>query len=577
MPSERIRVRALHIAAFGLLACSSAAWASEPEVQLQLSTIFTGPLAIGSAVPIIVLAKNTCSRAVRGSLEVTGGPEMLPIRQTLVLGPGEARAIEVTVVLHGAIEASFGVGRTRALARLENMSFGASTTLWIGESSDLALLEAVGGIAANPQAPISRARSEHSHVLLPKTAEGYSAFLFVVADPAMLASITEAQRAALVDWVRLGGRLVLVPSGRAVGAVFDEAFARAMLIETLGAAGLRRIGGFAQVQGGIAARLGMGSVGVFFRDTPEFGATIAGVAKWWPLRAGATPELGRDWHQRTLAFRALDPVDRRQRLLAVTLVLALTLCVLGPLALRRAEVQAHPLRALALITATSCLMLIGLFVWLAWAFGPTPRVRRLEIQSFVDGAEGGISDRLAAISSDGTPLSYEVEPDRILRTLGPVPLGASFIDIDGGHAILRGLGLYPRDLLPFVERTPIDGALRWVVGAHDALELANDTRTKVRCAIMRDERLRLYATGPVAPGARAAFAPLSTVETTHALEAMPCATPLETRALRAWPNDDTSGANRTIWALLEAEDRTSTLSLSDAIDLDIVVAILRQE
>ena len=421
------------LAAFVLsVAClfpSGAQAQTREPVRLEVEGVFGNALVNqGHGTALVVRATNQRAIDRHGELVVSSGwrEQKREFRQRLDLPRGETRtaiievehtngSIRVEYVADGSKLGSSNLsgnhrGRPNAVVVIADPSTLRGQLIDLDvEIDSRALTLDIGGVSEHPTS---------GDLVLPRRPSGWGGVSLVVVTTRMLKRIRGTERAALLSWVRNGGRVLIFP--REVGELADESLTDFIPPVTAGPAqGARGSTHFVPreaqaielvgrgvtpaVFGGIA-QIGFGSVYIAtyngcdapFVSDPAPRAlirSIASVAMSGPAVAVYGNDPGFSSRFDNLR-RALDPNESyRPALLAVAVVLFLYVLLVGPLNFAFIGRRGRPMLALVTtpILAISCMLTLLLVGYVGK--GVKMRYRGVQVDEYVAGETRGTSAR----------------------------------------------------------------------------------------------------------------------------------------------------------------------------------------
>jgi len=384
-----------------------------------------------------------------------------------------------------------------------------------------------------------------SDPMLPETPGGWSTVGLLVASAPALSRASATQLAAIADWLRTGGTILIFPRSEAdlrLAAVVELAGAigadgpapqPSELVPPTGPRLALRCGDDQRTETfGCSRRVGAGRAFVASYDGEAPHAIESGrsrllvasvlahhddgapVLPW----ARGVEALDQEYWRAAGSFgtlrRALDPNQGfRPALALVAVVLFLYVLLVGPLNFRWIGKQGRPTLALFTtpVIASGCVLLL-----LAVGFlgkGVTMRYRRFELVEAVAGEARAPARRYTGLFST-RPGTFELpggSPHRLVRRIGGGSGRGPAHRTEGGEERLVDFraGLWETTFLREDRVVDLGGALRF---EGDGLRLAavhNDTGQPLRGAIVIDTAGLLYRVGDVPAGGRAAIAQTS--------------------------------------------------------------------
>lgn len=379
--------------------------------------------------------------------------------------------------------------------------------------------------------------------LLPEAPAAWSSVKLLVASAPILTRVGEAQRSAIEDWLRAGGRMLVFPRAEAdlrqpwlaslTGGAISTDAPLAPPSGLVPAGGVRF--GFActgeqRVEAfGCSAPFGQGRVFVAAYD----GTTPAAIESRAPRELVsaviAAPEtspsvlpfargrtsLGREYWHDAGSFgslrAALDPNEGfRPALGLVALVLLIYVIVVGPLNFRWVRRRNRP--TLALLTtpaaAMACVLLL-LFVGYLGK-GVTMRYRRVELIETMEGQARAASRRYTGLFST-RPGTFELpggdDRNMLRRIGGGAQLGPVHrIENDVETLVDFRAGLWETTFLREDRIVDLGGPISFERDGRRLASVRNDSTTPLEGAIVIDQNGAIYLVGDVPAGSRADIA-----------------------------------------------------------------------
>lgn len=375
--------------------------------------------------------------------------------------------------------------------------------------------------------------------LLPESPGGWSTVGLLVASGPALSRTSDTQRAAIVDWLRTGGSLLVFPRSEAdlrqpaVVELAGEIGADgpppepSTLAPATGPRLALRCGGEHRVETfGCSRRVGAGRVFVASYDGESPHAIESGASRQLVTAllshheaghpvlpwARGVETLDQEYWRSAGSFgtlrSALDPNEGfRPALALVAIVLFLYVLLVGPLNFGWIGKQGRP--TLALLTtpllASSCV-----FVLLAVGYlgkGVTMRYRRFELVEAVDGQARVPARRYTGLFTT-RPGTFELPgggPDRLVRRIGGGSGRGPAHRLEGGELRLVDFraGLWETTFLREDRVVDLDGAIEFERDGQRLVAVRNGTDEPLRGAIVIDSAGLLYRVGDVPAGGRA--------------------------------------------------------------------------
>lgn len=541
------------------IAAVARAQRDEPPVELQITPVFGERTLLGDAfgtVRIDLVSRR--SRAVRGELEVTIGDYASVDQRHVVpidLPPGQSRRALVTLFVIGggaAITARLqSDGRTLAVAQ-SNADYAPARTsiVVLGDPPrlrsallDLDVLQGPAGAERVVRVPIGVVRydARTSDPILPAETSAWSSVGLLVLSGAEASRASPAERAAIVDWLRAGGRaLVFVRNESDLAQPFlREAGVAARRgpgppeASMLAPREVPRIpldcGADARGESfGCSVRVGHGRVyladydgsaqraidsaaprdlvrSIYARDEAQIGLAygrdrdLVSSSEWEP---GAFARLR----------GALDPNEGfRPALGLVALVLFVYVVLVGPINFTWVQRKNRP--ALALLT-TPLAALGCLLIMLGVGYvgkGVRMRYRRVELVEAVEGEPRAPARRYTGLFST-RPGSFSLAPLSASQSI----LRLSDNTLASGPVMRHsGRGVVPADLYGGLWETvfvredrmiDLGGSLRFESQDQRLARVHNETRVALEHAIVLDTAGAIYTVGDVPAGGSAPIA-----------------------------------------------------------------------
>lgn len=543
-----------------LVSASPSTAQPQPPVHVTVESLFgEGTLLSEAYAPVVVTLESRTSRDLQGELElaVEGRPGTRHVAH-VDLPAGALRQVVMTLFADGdggGLTARYRVdGREagRGGASYTSTSGGRSVVV-MGEPPRLrgALLDldveehfASGPRQLRAAVGVVRFDAASGDPMLPTEAVGWSSVRLLVASAPVLARASEAQRAALLDWLRVGGRLLVLPRtsadlaepwlrrwagpvevgppGESAPALVPSAGERF----SLGCGEAQRVESF-----GCSAPVGFGRIYLASYDAASPSAIDSGVSRElvrsvYAARELAEPRYGFGRHRETLSGElyhypgalpgigsvraALDPNESfRPALVLVALALLLYVIVVGPLNFRWVQRRNQP--ALALVTtplaALGCVAVLLLVGYVGK--GVTTRFRRFELVEAVEGERRAPARRYTGLYMT-RPGSFE---------LPSTPAGEAAHRVEGGGA--RGpehrhhggrvqladfrAGLWETVFLREDRLVELRGTVRFERDGRRLAEVVNELSEPLRHAFVVEESGSVYVIGDLPPGGRASI------------------------------------------------------------------------
>lgn len=544
------------IIALCLLAIPTGAHAQglRQPARLDLQPLFGEGTLVGDGwVPVLVEVENRTRADQRGALALEVGDyrgTTMRRHVPLHVPAGQTRLVQVPVFTGapGAVVTSRFEAGGRVLGRAQrSVDYAPSDRSVVIFSDpprlrgslldlDVEIVDPVNG-ARQVRFPVGTVRFDPATAdpILPERATGWSTVKLLVASGPALARVSAPQRAAIEDWLRTGGVLLVFPR--------SEADARLPWLASLAGeiasdgepwpvsgwvppeAFRFRCVGAAHYPAGCARGVGRGQVYVAAYDgeSPlaiESGVTRAFVSSLLASDVGQAPalrygrgtdELDQRYWSETGSFgslrAALDPNQAfRPALVLVAFVLLFYVILVGPLNFRWIGARNRP--TLALVTtplaATSCVLVLLAVGYLGK--GITMRHRRLEVVEALEGETRAPARRYTGLFSTrpGTfelPIEAGAETLRIGGGSGQGPLHRT----EGGRELLGDFraGLWETTFLREDRMRDLGGAIRFERGGEQLTFVINESGEALEGAFVVDEGGAIYEVGDVLPGTRA--------------------------------------------------------------------------
>lgn len=546
-----------------LVAAPAVAQTRPDPVRVEVGALFGEGMLLGqSYTPVLVTLENRTQRDLAGELDVRtesydGGHErhVVPID----LPAGQTRQANLTLYVgpvRNRVSARYVVGG-RALGRgAENVTFnGAQGVVVLGDPPrlrgallDLDVEEALphGPRQVRVQVGAVSMDARSGDPLLPEEPAGWASVKLLVASAHVLARVSDAQREAMADWLRTGGRLLVLPRS---AAELDAPFLRE-LAGTVGAEPSRA--GSALVPEGVAhlalscsegqrvesfgcsAPVGLGRVYLASYDAMSAASIETGVPRELVRSVYAAAETGP-----ALAFaRGYDSLDHdayyggassfgalratldpnegfRPALVLAALVLLLYVVVIGPINFGWVQRKNRPV--LALITtplaALGCMIVLLVVGYIGK--GVSMRYRRFEVVELVEGQERAPARRYTGLYST-RPGSFDLpltpRGEVAQRIDGGRQSGPTYVH-DGSGVRLADFraGLWETVFLREDRIVDLGGAIRFERDGRRLSAVVNDSPHALANAFVVDSGGELYRVGDVAAGTSSTIPRASTV------------------------------------------------------------------
>ena len=552
-------LRALGLLALALLASSGdpsdAAAQRHRPATLTIEPLFGESTLLADAwSPLFVEVENNTRSDQRGTLAVVvANYQSTVMRRELPLDvpAGETRRAIVNVFTGesgSSVRATF-TGASRQLAEAEtsvDYQPSGQSVVVLGDPPRLrgALLDLdvqVDTDTGVPRAfryPVGTVRFDAStgDPMLPEAPAAWSSVRVLVASAPALERIGDAQREAMEDWLRTGGRLLVFPradadlrqgwlgsfemsGGEPRGESPSPLVPRAGARFALACSDEQRIETF-----GCSAPFGQGRVYVADYDGTTPGAIEGGAPRALvsAVLAASDPSpsihtFGRGasslseeyWYDAGSygSLRgSLDPNEGfRPALGLVAIVLLLYVIFVGPLNFRWVQKKNRP--ALALLTtpavATACVLILLAVGYIGK--GVTMRYRRVELVESVEGQARGSARRFTGLFTT-RPGGFELPGgDRfhgILRLSGGAPLGPIHRTVDDVELLVDfRSGLWETTFLREDRIVDLGGAIAFTRDERRLATVRNESTTPLSGAVVVDTNGAVFTVGDVPAGA----------------------------------------------------------------------------
>jgi hypothetical protein len=537
-----------------LMATPAAAQTRPDPVRVEIDALFGEGMLLGpSYTPVLVTLENRTDRDLAGELEVwmesyDGGHEGHVV--ALDLPAHQTRQANLTLYvgpLRNHVSARY-VSGGRALGRgAESVVFnGAQGVVVLGDPPrlrgallDLEVEEAMPHGPRQVRVPIGAVSMDarSGDPLLPEEPAGWASVKLLVASAHVLARLSDGQREAIADWLRTGGRLLVLPRSAAeleapflrelagtVGAEPSRA-GSALVPEGLPHLALSCSEGQRAETFGCSAPVGLGRVYLASYDAMSAAAIETGMPRELVRSVYAAAETSRP----VLAFgRGHDSVDPdeyyyggassfgalratldpnegfRPALVLAALVLLLYVVVVGPINFGWVQRKNRP--TLALITtplaALGCMIVLLIVGYIGK--GVSMRYRRFEVVELVEGQERAPARRYTGLYST-RPGSFDlpVTPrGEIARRIdGGRQSGPTYVH--EGHGVRLAdfrAGLWETVFLREDRIVDLGGTIRFERDGRRLSAVVNDSPRALTDAFVVDTGGALYRVGDVAAG-----------------------------------------------------------------------------
>jgi hypothetical protein len=387
--------------------------------------------------------------------------------------------------------------------------------------------------------------------VLPLTVAGWAGVGFVLADVPDLVRTSEAQRAAMRDWIKTGGQLVIFP--RSDGDLRDplvrELVGEIEVVRGESSSDQRALvpapfqGRYFRAAGardeafGLSKRFGYGRVFVVTYDAtsppqahdPISRELVSAILQVMPVRGVDEPALllgqGRDdltntaWMS-TSSFgalrAALDPNEGyRPALVLVAFVLLVYVILVGPVNFAFIGRRNRPLLALVTtpLAAIACLVIMLIVGYVGK--GTTMRYRAAEVVEMLEGQTDGAGRRYTGLFYT-RPATYELEaPER--GTMRLIRSGSSdansVVNLAGARPVIENVqgALWQTVFVREDRIVDLGGAIEFERSGRTVTGVVNRTPHRFGGAVMVDPAGGIYRVGPIDPGGRASIAPSSSL------------------------------------------------------------------
>lgn len=537
-----------------LLVAAPVAAQQRASIRVEVDGLFgEGTIADQSYVPLLVTLENPTARDLAGELELRvkrfDGSASHRARVEVPAGRARTSILTVFVPLRATdIEARFAVGgRTigRGTASVTPADWTGSVVV-LGDPPRLrgalldldVVLRTLDGSLRSTRVPVGvvpmDARS--GDPLLPDDAAAWSSVGLLVASVPVLSRATEAQREAIADWLRTGGRLLVIPRSAAdltdrfvrdlmgnVGA--EESVAASALVPdgvprlALRCSEAQRVESF-----GCSAPVGLGRVFLASYDAMSVAAIESGVPRELvrsvyaasqsspaalPFGRGYESLDGMDYaFSRFDALRvALDPNEGfRPALALAALVLLLYVVVVGPINFRWVQQKNRP--TLALVTtplaALGCVLALLIVGYIGK--GVSMRYRRVELVELVEGQRRAPARRYTGLYAT-RPGAFDLPATsggEAHRIHGAGESGPIYVhEADGVHLTGFRAGLWETVFLREDRVVDVGGAIRFERDGRRLASVVNDTPHPLTHAFVIDGTGAVYRVGAIAAGGSA--------------------------------------------------------------------------
>lgn len=543
------------------LALASLAHAQAPRelVPTRVEPLFgEGTLTSEAYHAVLVTVENGSGRDLTGEIElrVHGyGDHFARHVVPVDLPRGATRQVVVTVFVDGRashVGARY-VASGRSLGRGDvavSYAGGARSVVVLGDPPRLrgALLDLdVADLTLTGhrevRAPVGAVRFDPASgdPLLPAEPAALGSVRLLVASAPVLARASEAQRATIADWLRAGGRVLVLPRAASdledpflralAGPVAAEPSEAELSLVPRGVPHLalscsegQRAESF-----GCSAPVGFGRVFLAGYDAASPAAIESGVSRQLVRSlyapgddVGAALPFGRgqddlarvEYYAVGQSFgtlrAALDPNEAfRPALVLVAIVLLLYVIVVGPLNFRWVQKKQRP--ALALVTTPmAALACVGVLLAVGYVGkGVSMRYRRFELLEVVEGQERAPARRYTGLFAT-RPGAFDLEgpaPGDVARRLDGSGERGPVHRHEGARVRLADFraGLWETVFVREDRVVGLGGAVRFERDGRRLAAVVNDTPHALEDAFVVDGAGAIYVVGDVAPGARASI------------------------------------------------------------------------
>jgi len=536
-----------------LVAAPAAAQTRPDPVRVEVDALFGEGMLLGqSYTPVLVTLENRTQRDLAGELDVRmesydGGHERHVV--AIDLPAGQTRQANLTLYvgpLRNRVNVRYMSGG-RALGRgAENVTFnGAQGVVVFGDPPrlrgallDLDVEEALPHGPRQVRVPVGAVSMDarSGDPLLPEEPAGWASVKLLVASAHVLARVSDPQREAIADWLRTGGRLLVLPRS---AAELDSPFLRE-LAGTVGAEPSRA--GSALVPEGMphlalscsegqrvesfgcSAPVGLGRVHLASYDAMSAAAIETGVPRELVRSVYAATEttapalafargydsLDHDaYYGGASSFGALratlDPNEGfRPALVLAALVLVLYVVVVGPINFGWVQRKNRPV--LALITtplaALGCMIVLLVVGYIGK--GVSMRYRRFEVVELVEGQERAPARRYTGLYST-RPGSFDLpltsRGEVALRIDGGRQSGPTYVHEGNGVRLADfRAGLWETVFLREDRIVDLGGTIRFERDGRRLSAVVNDSPGALTDAFVVDSGGELYRVGDVGTG-----------------------------------------------------------------------------
>lgn len=374
--------------------------------------------------------------------------------------------------------------------------------------------------------------------LLPETAAEWSTVRLVVASGPVLARVSAPQRAAIEDWLRSGGTLLVFPRSEAdlrlpwLVSIAGEVAVDGpppppnAWVPPAGALGLRCTGDQITWSTGCGRRVGQGFVHVAAYDgeSPaaiESGASRAFIASLLAESFGASAAMrfargADDLDQRYWTEQgsfgslraALDPNQGfRPALVLVALALLFYVILVGPVNFRWVAKRNRPTYALVTtpLAASACVLVLLTVGYLGK--GVTMRYRRVELAETLEGESRAFARRYTGLFST-RPGTFDLplaDPTAMTHRIGGGSGDPPVQETRGSHDRLTDFraGLWETTFLREDRVFDLGGRIRFERDDERLLAVRNETGQRLEGAFVIDTAGGIYPVGDLDPGTRA--------------------------------------------------------------------------
>ena len=513
-----------------------------------------GTLLSDAYVPVLVTVENLTRSDFSGevALDVRGyrGGAM-SMTTPMDVPAGQTRHAVLTIYSSengGAIRARYLVGGDVLAANTASVDYapGGRSVIVFGDPPrlrgallDLDVDELLATGARQVRVPVGTVRfdSATGDPMLPTAAGGFSTVKVLVASAPALERTNEAQRRAIEDWLRTGGRLLVFPrtevdlarpwltalAGLIVASpARGSSEPRALVFE--GGVRFELSCGPSQREErfGCSAPIGLGRVYVASFDGTTPAAIESGVPRELVRSVVAAPDsvtatlafgrgeddLSQSYYSGAPIFgrlrAALDPNEGfRPALGLVALLLFLYVIVVGPVNFRWVQKKNRPTLALLTtpVAATGCAVLLLVVGYVGK--GVTMRYRRVELVEAIEGETRVPARRYTGVFAT-RPGSFDLPGPRdgsLVRRIGSDSGRGPVHRVGGSGVVLSDFraGLWETAFLREDRIVALDGPLRFERDDRRLASITNGTSSPLMGAIVVDTSGSVYVVGDVPP------------------------------------------------------------------------------